>query len=773
MTSRFTRFQNNYYSNDEYENYGTDLIARDIRPQEENAMVLQGSGEMQEWQTREKNAMQGVRMSHRRGVLNMGPSTSSYLQEGKKHLAQSSYSLDNSLEKSYQKDRFDDVGYLVDDPAELLRKLDELRDKIRQTCDFDNKSKDKVLPYRRMDSRDSYYRRDKGIPQGVSVASGSSMAFHEKYTARMPYIDHYANQSPYGEEDELFPSTYGCGHGSDCEHCFMSQQLQRGMHEPYAPFEHKLYDAHFSGSYTDRNLMHMDSFESYPPNMKHHDPLCSCLHCNGKNKVPMIAYGNRLFPHHDREDQAPYHYGSVNGLQRQGTVSKASGLSSVESYHSESHSGQMDGVVSSHPPRFVIENSAHLCQPIAGGAPFLTCLKCFLILQLPKKLLSGSKNEKKLQCGACSAILLLVLDANKIVLSVCSEDHQTYQEPDISINQSSTALGHSARKEMSFSSEECHPCDSVFQPGEELDSRPTGDVSLSKSGEVRSVRSVYSSSSNKAEKLAREKDSNSTEMLVKARISPPPAGSPLQVYFDYSDKFRVMQRLGGRHGKISRLYDPNESPKQSGISRQDTAKAGSEIEIDIPSNELINTASTLDSCGAIKEAVIKGPESLLAEMKTSSGNFNESKAQEMVAVTINGNLIPDRLIKKAEEQAGPIHSGHYWYDFRAGFWGVMGGPCSGIIPPFIEEFNYPMPKTCTGGKTGVLVNGRELHPKDLKLLARRGLPDERDRSYIIEISGRVIDEDTGEELKNLGKLAPSVEKLKRGFGMKDKQHLSS
>lgn len=66
-----------------------------------------------------------------------------------------------------------------------------------------------------------------------------------------------------------------------------------------------------------------------------------------------------------------------------------------------------------------------------------------------------------------------------------------------------------------------------------------------------------------------------------------------------------------------------------------------------------------------------------------------------------------------------------------------------------------MPEDCSSGNTGVFVNGRELHQKDLDLLASRGLPTTRDKSYIIEISGRVLDEDTGEELDSLGKLAPT------------------
>ncbi|KAK7332764.1 hypothetical protein VNO80_29519 [Phaseolus coccineus] len=134
-------------------------------------------------------------------------------------------------------------------------------------------------------------------------------------------------------------------------------------------------------------------------------------------------------------------------------------------------------------------------------------------------------------------------------------------------------------------------------------------------------------------------------------------------------------------------------------------------------------------------------------------------------VTVNGKPIPNFVIKKAKKLAGPIQPGNYWYDFRGGFWGVMGGPCLGIIPPFIEEFNHPLPYNCSAGNTDVYVNGRELHQNDLDLLVGRGLPSDRDRSYIIEISGRVLDEHTGQELDSLGKLAPVVEKMKHGFGM--------
>lgn len=55
----------------------------------------------------------------------------------------------------------------------------------------------------------------------------------------------------------------------------------------------------------------------------------------------------------------------------------------------------------------------------------------------------------------------------------------------------------------------------------------------------------------------------------------------------------------------------------------------------------------------------------------------------------------------------------------------------------------------------MVLNGRELHRKDLELLSSRGLPTTPGMSYRVEVTGKVWDEFTGEELYNLGKLAPT------------------
>lgn len=66
-----------------------------------------------------------------------------------------------------------------------------------------------------------------------------------------------------------------------------------------------------------------------------------------------------------------------------------------------------------------------------------------------------------------------------------------------------------------------------------------------------------------------------------------------------------------------------------------------------------------------------------------------------------------------------------------------------------------MSKKCGGGNTRVYVNGRELHKKDFNLLVSRGLPSTAGRSYLLEFSGDVFDEISGEKLGNIGKLGPT------------------
>jgi hypothetical protein len=62
-----------------------------------------------------------------------------------------------------------------------------------------------------------------------------------------------------------------------------------------------------------------------------------------------------------------------------------------------------------------------------------------------------------------------------------------------------------------------------------------------------------------------------------------------------------------------------------------------------------------------------------------------------------------------------IPDNDYWYDNRSGAAGFWNGPALAAIPSGLG-LGGPMPADCSGGGTGVFVNGRELHPLDVAAL---------------------------------------------------------
>ncbi|KAF8027717.1 hypothetical protein BT93_E0591 [Corymbia citriodora subsp. variegata] len=217
----------------------------------------------------------------------------------------------------------------------------------------------------------------------------------------------------------------------------------------------------------------------------------------------------------------------------------------------------------------------------------------------------------------------------------------------------------------------------------------------------------------------------------------------------------------------SRMNQEGVSLEKNDARQSTSSDAPATAEVEVPLSEDPHPGLSQDSTDTSKEAkekVKRRSKSFLAGLIKSYGE-SQILENEKPKVTVNGHLIPDDVVKRAEKLAGPVLPGDYWYDFQAGFWGVMNQPCLGIIPPFIEEFEHPMAANCAAGNTGVFINGRELNQRDLDLLASRGLPTTRNRFYAIDISGIVLDEKTHEALYNLGKLAPTVERVQRGFGM--------
>lgn len=89
-------------------------------------------------------------------------------------------------------------------------------------------------------------------------------------------------------------------------------------------------------------------------------------------------------------------------------------------------------------------------------------------------------------------------------------------------------------------------------------------------------------------------------------------------------------------------------------------------------------------------------------------------------VLVNGLQISDRDLSALDMQnRAPIPNGRYWYDRISGAWGYDGGPCEGFIATGMA-LGGKLRADASNGDTGVFVNGRQLHRKDVAALQQLG-----------------------------------------------------
>ncbi|KAG8391922.1 hypothetical protein BUALT_Bualt01G0237300 [Buddleja alternifolia] len=666
-----------------------------------------------------------------------------YTKEGPSNLAaRSNYAYENA-------------DYVGEDRAELLKKLDELTTQLSRSGNLVDKGKEKVPLDRRMAHPDPYDLEN-------SFSYPDALLEVDRPQFRRPsYHNQYSEPPPLMHRQEMGPSGFYPQHYANVQGYTdpsRSHMLRRGPQQPPVPYQISPSHAYMSGPYLDDGMVHMDTLEPYPSNFNRHHSSCPCYQCLNMRQVPPhvlpTSYNDKYA---NVTNDKMFHYRDNSGSSfgtRDYNNHGIHDLRPLRSHNAQSHArwptdvtSEVDAVIRRRPARVHLPSGGQYCRPIAGGAPFLTCYNCFELLLLPKKVLTKN-NKKKVRCRACSTVIIFVVSHKNLVISMATNTP-------VKVDNNNDV--HPSQARTTFSSDDYDKSSYDFHSIERANN----------STEMKSRHSTSSYTSEAEEDRENlrgpRKHPGPADTSTKDKVHPPPAGSSLQDYFEHSNKYHLANRLveGNKSGRSE-----NGKPLPENITPR--RKESSATEIDISSNEYANTGTTFDSGEGSKEGDnLKGSraESFYAGIR---GKIFKEFDDEKANVTVNGHLIPDRLIKKAEKLAGPIKPGNYWYDFRAGFWGALGGPCLGIIPPFIEEFNYPMPDHCAGGNTLVYVNGRELNQKDLKLLGSRGLPTERDRSYIVEISGRVLDEDTGEELDSLGKLAPTLMLQQSVLGLKIK-----
>ncbi|GAA0158576.1 hypothetical protein LIER_15561 [Lithospermum erythrorhizon] len=695
-----------------------------------------------------------------------------YYNEGPSNYAKSSYDgYGEQMRYPKVRDGLARIAHLENDRAELLKKLDELKEQISRSGEVAERPGERISDGRRPPTpSDPYARYDAYNPDGFQFYSETQALHSDKYFPVPPNLNRGYDRAPsiqrrnLSSNDSCPPSYFPNSLAGDA---YYPQMSRRPLHQSSHPYSQRAYMDHFPDG---RMAFNQDIFMSHPHETAFHQLSCSCSHCMNKN-----WYGHAEIPtpetsilrsKNDPANVTPYLHINSTAMGPKGYSSEGSHPHGQQQFSRPPHlMAYENGDFHNQRTRQVIvaKEGARVYRPMAGGPPFITCLHCFELLKIPAKILRET-NQGQVKCGACSSIFELECGPKGIALSVSGDNKHAVE--DISYFSDDMPNGilqndwlkHNSK--IPFSSGDGHS-DSVLKQSLE-EQRSSFCESEKKQSHQISCSSLSENEESPDNVIVRENISHPAKLPLEDDVLPSPEDSPLQsddltnLYGNISEA----ERMGNENSMVEQITSIRGSMKEEPIAS----------EMDISVNEYTNSGTTQVSTEVSKEGSKSRINKFAGLLKRSFKEFARSGHEienEKSSIIINGHVIPDRLLKKAEKVAGPIQHGEYWYDYTAGFWGGMGHPCAGIIPPKIEEFKFPMPENCSNGNTKVFVNGRELHQKDLELLSSRGLSITRHKYYLIEISGEVLDEQTGEELESLGKLAPTIERVGQGFGMKN------
>lgn len=113
-----------------------------------------------------------------------------------------------------------------------------------------------------------------------------------------------------------------------------------------------------------------------------------------------------------------------------------------------------------------------------------------------------------------------------------------------------------------------------------------------------------------------------------------------------------------------------------------------------------------------------GLRSIAAAALATVGFIAAAAAADDGRVVVNGVALDAKTLQALEQgYRTRVPAGRYWYDGVSGVWGVEGGPAAGQIHPGLQ-LGGPLKRDASRGRTGVVVNGRELHALDVAALQR-------------------------------------------------------
>lgn len=514
-----------------------------------------------------------------------------------------------------------------------------------------------------------------------------------------PFPDKHVPEALYYNHNRG-PLPYISGHVSDMQDCYshprnvpnesmgyegryMPQMLRRPSHQPLPQYLKQPYHDHFPGPHMDFN---QSTLVSHQHETFLHQPSCSCLQCYNKNwqipsNVPWptissrapTGFTNPAFPHL----VSPFTYGPQCSNSRNANRHPQPLPRQLQTIGTSDFNSDISGLGHRCPRRVVVAHgSERICHPIAGASPFLTCCSCFELLKLPRKLMMVGKNQQSVQCGACSAIMLIELEKKGLVSIPTQFKQASAEGDDVSREKINENLQSSHNclnaDDMDSCSDGYDNCGYNFQLTDSEPNVLSRDQRLNFGESDEKQDPLSSSSSFTDDELSpdsvifQRENSNSADVPQKDDVPVPIPDSPHHKDPNDTSNY-VVSRCG--MGNKSKRSGQEKVILDRITSRQNSVKDVSvATEMDVSFNDFQNSSVSQDSGKVCKEEdrprINKGSESFFVSLiKKSFKDFSKSSQSAETGrsnVFVNGEPITDRVVKKAEKQAGRIQPGNYW-----------------------------------------------------------------------------------------------------------------
>jgi hypothetical protein len=387
-----------------------------------SAGSLRSVANMEQWGV-ERDGFGGFYRNSRTAADQRGYPTFAYPDEGpSNYKPESFYGYGERMKHGDDLDGTDRVEHLEQNRAELLRKLDELKDQLSRSCDVENKP---TVPVDRTPP-DPYGGRD---IYNVSMQPSGL----DKHVPRPPYFNHTREPIPFMNRQNMDmrnfypPPRHVMNESPAYEDPCRPQMTRRPLHQPSSQYPQRPPHEYFQGRYMEFN---QDPLASYQAETFNHQPTCSCLRCLDQDwqvppRVPPTVFSNRRL----QKDPINSNFYLRDNLGPQCYNPQVANPPQLTSRDPRMYTrwpgdldSDIDGLGQVCPRRVVAaRGTMQPCHPIAGGAPFITCYNCFELLKLPRKLKMMEKNRQKLRCGGCSTIILLEILNKKLIISVPEE----------------------------------------------------------------------------------------------------------------------------------------------------------------------------------------------------------------------------------------------------------------------------------------------------------------------------------------------------------------